>query len=550
MENLIKELKQANDNLQEALFQRNLIGAKADGKYNENSGAAAKLARELAINNFKEGRERDLEALRIQQEAQLKGITATEGYGRNKEAIEKAFAEQRQAINDKYDKIDLEKLKAKNEKLQSEYISALGNVLQIIDENATKVQDLEDETEAERINRAETRDKENLQKKLDQLKSAGASELELKVFQEDALNAIDTKYGIIRLNNEKAQHEAFLQAQKEFNEKSFDNANAIAVKEKQLELNKAESVKERYAIQRDIIQLNLTKELQDIQRKYDRELDAQKKLLDAKLINEEEYNKRVKELNGQKDAETKNANAASLEETKQTNVEQYEQTVSAINSYAQLAGNAINQVLTAIQETRNQKRQEELTAIQQTATEEQRIIQEQLNQGVITKEQADQLKYKSEVKRINTENKAKEKAFEEDKKMRIAQAIIATITGSISAFAGAMSLGYPAGPIVGGIMAGIVTAMGAVSVSNINKQKFQATALPSAPSGNIGDGAGIDGVQSSSKFKSETIGQAGTVSGANAENERKAAQRVYVLESDITNTQKKVQTIESQATIG
>ena len=162
------------------------------------------------------------------------------------------------------------------------------------------------------------------------------------------------------------------------------------------------------------------------------------------------------------------------------------------------------------------------------------------------------LKYQSEVKRINLENAAKKKAFDEDKKMRIAQTIIAGAQGALTAFTSALSLGPIAGPIVGGILAGVVAASTAVQVANIKQQTFESTSLPSDPG--LGSGAGnISTGNVGSQFNADTVGQAGSQNGQPTNNNNTNQNnnvKVYVVESDITNTQNRVKTIESNATIG
>lgn len=76
----------------------------------------------------------------------------------------------------------------------------------------------------------------------------------------------------------------------------------------------------------------------------------------------------------------------------------------------------------------------------------------------------------------------RKKAFEQNKKMQIAQATIQMITGAVSAFSGAMQLGPIAGPIVGGLLAAAVLATGAMNIKRISKTKFD--------SGDSGGGGG------------------------------------------------------------
>jgi len=424
---------------------------------------------------------------------------------------------------------------------------------QIEDEQIAAIEDEEVRATAVAVKAKERRDEDikNSKASADIKREAlVASELQLETDMENVNKTFDEK--------RKARLETYLKAQEEFNAKSLAKSQELASKDLEIELSKAKSVDERFKIQNQIIELNHQKQVSDINKAANEEIAAQKKLLDDKIINEQEYAERVKKINDDKnhsiaqaDTDAAAATAATKKAATDAKFAEFQEDLGQVQSYVGAVASAITQTLAIVQEVRNQKRKEELDSINVQATEEQAAIQAQLDAGLISKKQADQLKYESEVTRINAENKAKEKAFEQDKKMRIAQTVIATITGALSAFSGAMQLGPIAGPIVGGILGTIVTVMGAVAVSNISKQKFQATALPAAPAGGVGAAAEAiqsEGIQSS-KFKAETIGQAGTVNGGDNDPNKRQAQRVYVLESDITNTQNKVKTIESQATI-
>ena len=67
----------------------------------------------------------------------------------------------------------------------------------------------------------------------------------------------------------------------------------------------------------------------------------------------------------------------------------------------------------------------------------------------------------------------KRKAFEIDKKMKMAQVVMATAQGAIAAFASAQALPPPFGQIVGAAMAAAVVAMGAKQLSMIASTSFQ-----------------------------------------------------------------------------
>ena len=135
--------------------------------------------------------------------------------------------------------------------------------------------------------------------------------------------------------------------------------------------------------------------------------------------------------------------------------------------------------------------------------------------------------------------KSQRKAFEINKKLQIAQALIQTYQGVQAIFAARAAspetILFPAAPF---IAAGIALTTGLANVQNIRKQKFQGGSAggdintPNFGTGGGGGGAPqIDPVTNTSTL----LGQEQT--------------QVFVTETDITNTQNKVSVIETQATI-
>jgi len=131
--------------------------------------------------------------------------------------------------------------------------------------------------------------------------------------------------------------------------------------------------------------------------------------------------------------------------------------------------------------------------------------------------------------------KSQKRAFEINKKLQIAQALIGTYQGVQAIFTSAAmnpaSVLFPAMPY---IQAAIALASGLANVKNISKQQFQSSSPGgSGPtfSGSLGGG---------SVPTLNPVSNTNTVLGQ--EN------KVYVTETDISNTQNKVKVIEEQAT--
>ena len=132
--------------------------------------------------------------------------------------------------------------------------------------------------------------------------------------------------------------------------------------------------------------------------------------------------------------------------------------------------------------------------------------------------------------------KSQKRAFEINKKLQMAQAMISTYQAAQGAFASAtlnpITIGFPAYP---GIMAAIAVAGGLANVANIAKQQFQSSSPGgSAPSFSGGVGGG------GSAPTLNPISNTNTLIGQD--------NKVYVTETDISTTQNKVAVIEERAT--
>ena len=128
----------------------------------------------------------------------------------------------------------------------------------------------------------------------------------------------------------------------------------------------------------------------------------------------------------------------------------------------------------------------------------------------------------------------------EQKALQISSSIIDTIGGAISAYTSAQTIKpAPIGMVIGAINAATVLATG---FANIKKMK-------QVPVGKGGSGGpSIPSVSLAGLAASQAPVQATTqVTGASTEAAMKDT-RVYVVESDITNTQRKVETAEAEAT--
>ena len=290
-----------------------------------------------------------------------------------------------------------------------------------------------------------------------------------------------------------------------------------------------------------------------------------------------EYQTKLKEIK----QKFRNEDKAATEKTEQ---EILAYRLSQIDKYTQFAAGAANTILglfSAVNELNRVESENQLNALRdsiaiQTDTlnegynEQRQALDEKLEAGLISQQQ-----YNESIKQLDTnladstdklnkqyrarELAEKKKAFESDKKLKIAQAIISGIQGAVSAFTGAFQLGPIAGPIVGGILAGIVAATTAVQVAAIAKTKFDGGAPEITPPNTGGGGAATGGAEAVTQasaggftgFSPNLTGPSfGTPPNPNAPGTGQQGMRVYVVESDITDSQNRVRTLESNATFG
>lgn len=176
--------------------------------------------------------------------------------------------------------------------------------------------------------------------------------------------------------------------------------------------------------------------------------------------------------------------------------ESFKKKVAKVNKYTQAVGSALNSVVGAFQAYQDLQRQNE----EQDTKERQEALDTQLTalnatrdaeleKEGLTAEQKKAINYKYamqeyELKLLeyNRNTEVKKKAFEQDKKLKIAQTVISTITGAVAALNGMIqTIPGPVGIALGAVSAAAIVATGALQVAAISKQKFDAGSPPQAP---------------------------------------------------------------------
>lgn len=134
---------------------------------------------------------------------------------------------------------------------------------------------------------------------------------------------------------------------------------------------------------------------------------------------------------------------------------------------------------------------------------------------------------------LNEAANAEDVSFEDQKKLKIASTIITTLTSAMEAFQSVASIPY-VGPALGAAAAASTIALGMMQVNKIRQTKKNSTSNASASTGAM-----------------TTIQSPAQIVNLNAVNDQIELpdSRVYVVESDITDAQRRVQVVETNSEI-
>lgn len=248
--------------------------------------------------------------------------------------------------------------------------------------------------------------------------------------------------------------------------------------------------------------------------------------------------------------------------------EAFKKKLEKVNQYTQAIGSALNSVVGAFQAYQDLQKQEQdqdtkerqealdtqLTALSDTRDKE--LAKEGLtnDQKIAINNKYAQQEYELKLLEYNRNTEVKKKAFEQDKKLKIAQTVISTITGAVSALTGMISaIPGPVGIVLGAVAAAAVVATGAIQIAAINKQKFDAGTPPAppkiqAPTDNIGGDTKAGAQQGPDLYAingDTNTGQGG--SGKRTSNNNSEPIRAYVVTEDISASQNKNAVIERRS---
>jgi len=272
----------------------------------------------------------------------------------------------------------------------------------------------------------------------------------------------------------------------------------------------------------------------------------EEEVVDAKISLAEAERNRIKIETDYQIAEAQRAQEAKIE---------------AFNKFAGQVQNMtgfISDQISAISNIQRAYHEQRLFEIEEEYTAEYNSLQAQKEAGLITEQQLSTGLAKIEEDRRKAKYKADKKAFEQEKAIRITQAIMSTIQASLAAYSSGAAIPI-IGTVMGPVFAAIAAAFGAAQVGMIAAEKFpsyQSAAAPSTPSaGSLGGGAGAGAAASAPVVPPAFYTNSGAVEGTNAminpggiyQAPGAGNQQVWVLESDITGSQNQVQVTEDRS---
>ena len=390
-------------------------------------------------------------------------------------------------------------------------------------------------------------------------------------YQDEVLNGEKKTYTEISKIRKQRNNDDLLAAYLKFRtrEKDLqDDVNKLkqSLQNTKLTAKEKTEIEERYyARQRELEQLRIDFEIESLN--FDTEmykLNNEQKLKD----NEEFYNtlkERAEEFSAitsgvtNTNIQTDNAQVDKMNEDLMIIQDSFQETADAIFAHFDkltepqkvlfdTMANVGSVITSQIQDFKNLDKQEQTTAsktqvamksigaafqgaasiVNSYMNAKQQQIQQDLESGKITEEEA-------------------KKEFEKTKKVQIAMATVSMLGGIADAVSTAMSLGPILGPIMGSINSAMVLAAGMLQIQQIKATTLEGggTETPSLPKIETTVGAGNVTPILNEDFDTLLLQATASTQGESSTN---ADQRVYILESDIEESRKRVEIRESNTT--
>jgi hypothetical protein len=271
------------------------------------------------------------------------------------------------------------------------------------------------------------------------------------------------------------------------------------------------------------------------------------------VITKEQYDSAILALEKKKEDKITEIQKAGIESRKAEAIKEREEGLKNITEFLANAQMVLDHVKTvdALMDEIDQAR---LNKIQGRRDEDLANLDEkmkaELNAEGLTADQRNSIeekfakqKYKIELDAYNAEEKIRKQQFMRDKAIKLGQVAIDTASAIVKAIA---QFGPPPSPlgIAGIASAGVIGITQAMAIAN---QQYKAGGAPSAPNVSTGGGGSLSGASASSFTTSPTqTSTSGLIDQPGTNDLINKPTQVYVLESDISATQNKVQLQESK----
>lgn len=325
------------------------------------------------------------------------------------------------------------------------------------------------------------------------------------------------------------------------------NKEAIA---KQAEADKKK--KDLLEAYQDIVSDDLDQQVLDLERSQAEQSKVLSEALAANVITQEEYNAAQLVLENEYTDKLKEVDAERDKNSKQADKKSFDSRIASIERALEIAKAALNS-LSAINDLVNQTQENRIAEAKAQADEQKSIYDKQqadeLSNTALTEEQRkaitdkyNRLRYQADLKAFQEEDKLKKQQFERDKAFKIAQIAIDTASAIVKAVsASPTTFGLP--------FSAFALTTGIAQAAAVASTQYKSGTPPS-----LGGGGGTAGSLTGAGASSFTAANTNTqqtnlqdVLGQGSNNQGTIS-KVYVLESDITDTQNKVAIQEQLST--
>ena len=393
---------------------------------------------------------------------------------------------------------------------------------------------------------------------------------ELETYRQEDLNNVKESYSTkeqIVLETTKN-----IQTQTQLLQLEFEKNEAIRIidesKKTEEEKNKAKlEVREKYAQQEiDLLNKNLDEQKRLMKLQLDDTLNDESKTFAEKKQAQADYDQKIVQAT-QDTADKINEINAGVKPPLDDD-DKLAKSLEKINEYADAIATAFNSLSTTITMINDQRFAEEENSISGRYDFEKQALENQLAEGVIAREQYDNSIKELDQQREQETLQLKKKEFDSNKKLNMANALINGAQAVLQALGSAP-------PPINIILAALVGGLAAVQFGVISSQEFTAAGggiVPGIGSGmvdtvpsRLAPGETVINAQSSSMYPEllNSINMAGggislkpdmpATNSVNPEvklfsdNKTNQPVRAYVVETDVTDTQKRINRIKSSA---